>query len=183
MKTLIINGSPRKNGDTAHLIEYIKANISSDYTIINAYEITSPCIDCRVCSSSYNCPINDDFSPILNNLDEYERVIIASPLYYNQPTGALLSLLSRFQLIFAREHFTHTAVTAPKLGGIVLVGGGDTVINPKDAEKTLRIALRSINCRVEAYCESLQTSTIPAYKDTAVHNAVLSMLDKLNIKN
>lgn len=37
MKTLILNGSPRKNGDTASLIEKITEKIVGEYRIVDAY--------------------------------------------------------------------------------------------------------------------------------------------------
>ena len=37
MKTLIFNGSPRKKGDTAILINEFIRNLEGDYKIINAY--------------------------------------------------------------------------------------------------------------------------------------------------
>lgn len=50
MKTLILNGSPRKNGDTASLIEKITEKIVGEYRIVDAYRChISPCLDCRYC--------------------------------------------------------------------------------------------------------------------------------------
>lgn len=47
MKTLILNGSPRSNGDTASLLNVITQNITGEYRIVNAYGCDiSPCIDC-----------------------------------------------------------------------------------------------------------------------------------------
>ena len=37
MKTLILNGSPRKNGDTAQLLELAKAQLQGTYYIVSAY--------------------------------------------------------------------------------------------------------------------------------------------------
>ena len=39
MKTLILNGSPRKNGDTISLVNLIIPEIIGDYRIVNAYDI------------------------------------------------------------------------------------------------------------------------------------------------
>jgi multimeric flavodoxin WrbA len=181
MKTLILNGSPRENGDTAYLLRIVKENISGEYTVLNAYDGYKACTDCRLCSTVGRCSFNDELTSVLMNINEYERVIVATPLYYNQPTGALLALMSRFQLIFAAENFAHSFKTNERLGGIIVVGGGDTVINSEDAKKTIRIALRSINCRVSAYCESLRTSTLPAAEDTKAHRQVLDMLNTLGL--
>ena len=50
MKTLILNGSPRKNGDTAQLLELAKAQLQGTYHVVSAYTANiHPCIDCRHC--------------------------------------------------------------------------------------------------------------------------------------
>ena len=61
MKTLIINGSPRKNGDTMVLINEFLKNLNGEVKLINTYyDKISPCIDCRYCWSNSSCAINDE---------------------------------------------------------------------------------------------------------------------------
>ena len=67
MKTLIINGSPRKKGDTMYFINKIKESIECD--VVSAYyRDFSPCIDCRKCKGG-ECIYNDDMTELLNNID------------------------------------------------------------------------------------------------------------------
>lgn len=48
MKTLIFNGSPRKNGETAYMIRTLQENLGGDFKVVNAYGADiRPCIDCR----------------------------------------------------------------------------------------------------------------------------------------
>ena len=50
MKTLIFNGSPRKNGETAYMIRTLQENLGGDFKVVNAYRADiRPCIDCRWC--------------------------------------------------------------------------------------------------------------------------------------
>ena len=50
MKTLIFNGSPRKNGGTATLIHEFKKNLPGEINVVSAYQTNiSPCVDCRYC--------------------------------------------------------------------------------------------------------------------------------------
>ncbi|MGN1225158.1 MAG: NAD(P)H-dependent oxidoreductase, partial [Ruminococcus sp.] len=61
MKTLILNGSPRKNGDTAFLIQKLTEQLHGEYKIVNAYTANiAPCIDCRKCREQYGCIIDDE---------------------------------------------------------------------------------------------------------------------------
>ena len=65
MKTLILNGSPRQNGDTASLIEKITEKLPGEYKIINAYRCNiSPCVDCRYCRENRGCAIRDEMQEI-----------------------------------------------------------------------------------------------------------------------
>ena len=46
MKTLIFNGSPRKNGDTASLLKVVTGKLDGEVKVVNAYTCgISPCID------------------------------------------------------------------------------------------------------------------------------------------
>jgi multimeric flavodoxin WrbA len=60
MRTLIINGSPRKNGDTMTLINEMTQYLSGELKIINTYyDNISLCIDCRYCWQNDGCSIDD----------------------------------------------------------------------------------------------------------------------------
>lgn len=56
MKTLILNGSPRVNGDTSSLIQRFCENVTGEYKIVDAYRCDiAPCIDCRYCWEHKGC--------------------------------------------------------------------------------------------------------------------------------
>ncbi len=83
MKTLILNGSPRKNGDTASLIERTTEKIVGEYRIVDAYRCNiSPCLDCRYCWENSGCVINDEMQEIYKYIKECDNIMIASPLYF-----------------------------------------------------------------------------------------------------
>lgn len=174
MKTLIINGSPRKNGDTMYFINKIKESIECD--VVSAYyRDFSPCIDCRKCKEG-KCIYNDDMTELLNNIDSYDNIIVATPLYYNQPTGVLMAMMSRTQMFFMNGK-----KLKEKNGYVIVVGGGDSVVNSADAEKTVRIMLMGLNVKVRGYVRCLNTSKIrPEQDDNA--NAELENLIK-QLKN
>ena len=63
MKTLILNGSPRANGDTVSLIKELTKKLPGEYKIVNAYHCdVSPCVDCRYCWELPGCAIADEMS-------------------------------------------------------------------------------------------------------------------------
>lgn len=172
MKTLIINGSPRKNGDTMYFINKIKENIECD--VISPYYMKfTPCTDCRKCRDGM-CIYNDEVSRVLENIDCYDNIIVATPLYFNQPTGVLMSMMSRTQVFFMSGK-----KLKPKKGYIIVVGGGDTVINSADAEKTSRITLMGLNVKVEGYVRCLNTSKVKPEKDAKANEEIENIIEKL----
>lgn len=174
MKTLILNGSPRPNGSTSYIVKKISEKISCD--IIDSYFFNySPCTDCAKCTHTGECIFNDGASKLIERLDEYDNIILASPLYFNQPTGSLLSLASRFQFLYN----TKTKLR-PKKGGIILVGGGDSIVNSADAEKTMRIILRLLNVNEFEYIRSLHTSMIAVESDETIGSQIDNLIEFLS---
>ncbi len=168
MAVLIINGSPRKDGNTAFFINRIREKIPCD--VIDAYYADfRACDDCRSCVNGA-CVHNDDAARLFENIESYDTVIMASPLYFNQPTGMLMALMSRTQIFFNGKKRLRE-----KTGYIILTGGGDTVINSADAEKTMRIMLMGLNVKVKGYVRSLRTSYIPAERD----NEAIKQLERI----
>lgn len=145
MKTLILNGSPRKNGDTVSLINKLTEQLNGEYKIVDAYYTDiSACVDCRYCWNNDGCSIIDEMTEIYDYIVDCDNIVIASPIYFSQPTGKLLDVCSRFQTYFAAKHFRNQApFIKPKKGVVILVGGGDG--NPEDAYKTVCTILHHIN--------------------------------------
>ena len=73
MKTLILNGSPRENGDTVSLIKKVTEKIAGECRIINAYRCNiSPCVDCRYCWDHTGCAIKDEMQEVYEYIQECE---------------------------------------------------------------------------------------------------------------
>ncbi|CAK7023155.1 flavodoxin family protein [Tissierella sp.] len=108
MKTLIFNGSPRKNGNTVSLINIVLENLRGKYKIINVYDNDiniNPCIDCRYCWENEGCCINDGMQETYKYIEECDNILIASPIYFSELTGALLNIGSRLQTYFCARFF------------------------------------------------------------------------------
>ena len=166
MKTLIFNGSPRENGDTASLIKKVTEGIAGEYKIINAYRCNiSPCIDCRYCWNHTGCATEDEMQEVYEYIQECDNILIASPVYFSELTGKLLDLGSRLQTYYCSAAFRkEKPVPKEKKGAVILVGGGDGSMDK--AYSTACILLRHMNCRTihEPVC-SHHTNEIPAAED------------------
>lgn len=131
MKTLIFNGSPRKEGDTVSLINKFIENLNGEYKIVNAYDCRiQPCIDCRYCWEYKGCCVNDEMQEVYEYIQECDNVLIASPIYFSELTGAILNVGSRLQTYFCARFFRkEKPIEKTKKGAVILVGGGDGNVN------------------------------------------------------
>lgn len=181
MKTLILNGSPRKNGDTVSLINKLIEQLNGEYKIVDTYySDISACVDCRYCWNNDGCSINDEMTEIYEYIVDCDNVVIASPIYFSQPTGKLLDVCSRFQTYFAAKYFRNQSHSIkPKKGAVILVGGGDG--NPEDAYKTACTLLHHINVtEIYPLVGSFNTNKVPAIKEEKVINGISDVLSYLN---
>ena len=166
MKTLIFNGSPRKNGDTVSLLKHFKEQLPGEYKIIEAYRAKiSPCLDCRYCKEKSGCAIQDEMQEVYEYLKDCDNVLIASPVYFSELTGPLLSVGSRLQTYFCGRFFRkEESRLTPKKGAVLLVGGGDG--KPDKAYETAKVLLKNMNCKeIHPLVCSHNTDCVPAIED------------------
>ena len=102
MKVLLINGSPRKEGNTATALAEVakqlaKEGIESEIVWIGNQPIRG-CAACGRCVANGlgRCVFDDDVcNRISEKFADVNALIIGSPVYYGQPNGALLSVIQR----------------------------------------------------------------------------------------
>jgi multimeric flavodoxin WrbA len=166
MKTLIINGSPRKKGDTTFLLSELKKNINHDVVEISAYyDNIKPCIDCRRCVKEKGCAINDNMSLIY--ADDFDNVVIASPIYMSNLTPPIMGLASRFQSYYCAKRFLKNEFQVKnKKAALILVGGGDG--GPAEAIRLSQWIFKKLNADgfEKNIVLSLKTDDIPTSEDT-----------------
>ena len=155
MKTLIFNGSPRKNGDTTILIDEFLKNLIGEYKIINAYDCNiKACIDCRYCWKNQGCSIKDGMQEIYSYIQECDNILIASPIFFSEISGQLLAVASRLQTYFCAKYFRkEIPIGKSKKSGIILAAGGKG--NMEKAFNTASVLLDTMNAKQMApavYC-------------------------------
>ncbi|MDT8716957.1 flavodoxin family protein [Clostridium sp. 19966] len=108
MKVYAINGSSRKNKNTATLLEKAlegarEANKDKEMEteIINLYDLKyTGCKSCFACkrigSKSYGkCAVKDDLYEVFGKLSQADGIIFGSPIYFSSITGQLHSFIER----------------------------------------------------------------------------------------
>ena len=176
-KTLILNGSPRKRGDTASLLSVLAEELRGECRTVDCYRADiAPCVDCRSCRKEKRCVIRDGMQELYPYIEECDNLVIASPIYYAELTGRLLDVASRFQVYYSARFFRQEDPgIKPKKGGVVLVGGGDG--DPASA----RILLRELSTKeIFSPVISHRTNTLPAGEDGEAVAAVKRLAAFLN---
>lgn len=101
MKILILNGSPRPNGNTVAMVEAFSEGARSnghEVTIVNVCQKKiAGCLACEYCHTKGDgkCIQQDDMQEIYPVLDEAEMIVLASPIYYHSFTGQLQCAINR----------------------------------------------------------------------------------------
>ena len=138
------------NGNTAFVLEELKKHLEGEVISIDTYFTDiKPCTDCRFCYENDSCVINDKMSEYYKLFCECDNVILASPIYFGEITGSILSFFSRFQFFYASKFIrkNNSMVVKEKKGAVIFLGGGDTK-DISTALKTSTIVLKQINAEV-----------------------------------
>ncbi len=132
MKVVAVNGSPRKNGNTATALSAMKEifaaqNIDFEILEIGGKEIRG-CTACGTCFKTGQCVLNDDtFDSYVETLKNADGIVLAAPIYYANIAGTMKSFLDRV-FYSAGKHFYHKVggafATVRRTGGIA---GFDTL--------------------------------------------------------
>lgn len=102
MKIVVLQGSPRKNGNTQFLVEGFKEGaekVGHTVEIINVGNMKiAGCLGCEYCHTKGNgeCVQKDDMQEVEKKLMSAEMIVIASSVYYFNYTGQMQCTLSRF---------------------------------------------------------------------------------------
>lgn len=99
MKVLILNGSPHKEGCTyTAASEVAKAlkeyGVDSEIVWLGVKPIAG-CIACGQCKQTGRCFVEDKVNEIATRRDEFDGIILASPVYYAGPNGSFLAFCDR----------------------------------------------------------------------------------------
>ncbi|MDE7070193.1 MAG: flavodoxin family protein [Alistipes sp.] len=114
MKTMIINGSPRREGNTARMCRAFAEGVRSrrsdaSIEIVNLYDYDfKGCRSCFACklkgAATYGkCAVRDAIAPVLEKALEADILVLASPVYLMDVTGVYKSFLER--LLFPKASY------------------------------------------------------------------------------
>ena len=99
MKVLLINGSPRKDGNCARLLDEAQKVFEASGVEVVRYDVGTKdvrgCVACGGGATKGECVLGGDVPMLARELASANGMIVASPVYYASPNGSVLSLLDR----------------------------------------------------------------------------------------
>ena len=124
MKVLMINGSPRPNGNTARALQemetvFAQEGIETEIVHVGNKDIRG-CIGCRKCKETGKCVFDDLVNETAAKFEACDGLVVGSPVYYASANATLVAFLQR---LFFSTHFDKTmkvgaAVASARRGGL-----------------------------------------------------------------
>jgi len=125
MKILVLNGSPRADGNTAAMVKAFAEGAGEKGHAVTVVDVCrkhiSGCLACEYCHTKGGgkCIQQDDMQAIYPVLDEAEMIVLASPIYYHSFTGQLQCAINRIYALDKPKHL--------KKAALILSSGSDHV--------------------------------------------------------
>jgi len=134
-KVLGIAGSPRRGGNTDLLLGEVMRGAASrgakvKTIVLNDLKIT-PCQHCDACLEKGRCKVEDDMQMIYREMEEADRIVLASPIQFMGVTAQMKAMIDRCQALWARKYI----LKQPPLGnrrerkGLFVSVGGRRIAN------------------------------------------------------
>ena len=171
MKVIILNGSPRKNWNTAMMLKEAQKGAESvgagtEYIDLYALSFTG-CRSCLACkrknAERCKCFWKDDLSPVIDRIFAADALIIGSPIYLGDITSQVRALIERLHFCaLSYDDYSNYFTGKVNVGIILTMNAPKAFYNMsyrKKAKETAQI-FKALNGTVEVYacCDTLQTA-------------------------
>lgn len=124
MKVLMLNGSPRKNGNTSIALKemekiFKQEGIETELIHVGNKGIRS-CIACGACAEKGKCVFDDIVNEIAPKFEECDGLVVGSPVYYASANATLVALLTRlfYSTSFDKTMKVGASVVCARRGGL-----------------------------------------------------------------
>lgn len=175
MNVLAINGSPRKNWNTATLLSKALEGAASQGAatgLVHLYDLSfKGCISCFACKrkggASYGkCAVQDDLTPLLEKVANADAVILGAPIYLGNVTGEMRSFLERlaFQYLVYDTNYSSLFPKKIPIGFIYTMNVDETRMQSMGYPQNLSAAEMVLG-RTFGSCEALYVNDTYQFDD------------------
>ena len=176
MKTIISNGSPRKNWNTAMMLKEAKRgaeSVGSETEYIDLFNLSyTGCRSCLACkrkdAERCKCFWKDDLSPLIDRIFAADALIIGSPIYLGDITSQVHGLIERLHFCaLSYDDYSNYFTGKVDAGIILTMNATKAFYNLAYRKKAKEIAesFKGLNGSVEVYacCDTLQVTDYSKY--------------------
>jgi multimeric flavodoxin WrbA len=157
-KILILNGSPKKDGNTSIMVDWFgdaarskDAEVEIVRTAFLKYK-TLGCISCRKCQKidKYECCIDDDAKPVLAKMAQVDVIVFATPLYFFGASAQLKLVFDRMFSLYKWDNDAGTMQTPLKGKTLVLLASAFEDIGLDALEKPFALTAEYTGMKFES---------------------------------
>lgn len=123
MKILLINGSPKREGNTYVALHEVQKTLEAEGIEVELIHVGHKnihgCIACNRCKELGKCVFDDIVNEVAPKFEQADGIVVGSPVYYASPNGTLLSFLDRlfYSTSFDKSMKVGAAVAVARRGG------------------------------------------------------------------
>ena len=124
MKVLMINGSPKKNGNTSIALQemekiFAEEGIETEILHVGNKPVRG-CIACGQCFEKGRCVFDDIVNQAAEKFEECDGLVVGSPVYYASANATLVAFLTRlfYSTYFYKTMKVGAAVAVARRGGL-----------------------------------------------------------------
>lgn len=124
MKVLLVNGSPRKEGNTALALKEMEKVFATEGIEIVTVQVGSQnirgCIACGKCGELGKCVFDDVVNEYAKVFEECDGIVVGSPVYYASANATLIAFLDRmfYSTRFDKTMKVGASVVVARRGGL-----------------------------------------------------------------
>ena len=124
MKVLILNGSPRKGGNTSIALDEMVKIFEADGIEAEVVQVGNKavrgCIACGTCAEKGKCVFDDVVNELAPKFEAADGLVIASPVYYGSANATLIACLDRlfYSTSFDKTMKVGASVVVARRGGL-----------------------------------------------------------------
>ena len=184
MKTIILNGSPRKNWNTALMLKEAQKgalSVGAETEYIDLFDLSyTGCRSCLACkrkdAERCKCFWKDDLSPLIDRIFAADALIVGSPIYLGDITSQLRGLIERLHFCaLSYDDYSNYFTGKVDVGVILTMNAPKPFYTLSYGKKAKEIAqsFRALNGQVEVYpcCDTLQVKDYSRYSMAGFNEA------------
>jgi len=147
-RIVLVNGSARKNGNTAKMLGKIKEGAAYKGAEVEMTHLSDlyfkGCYSCFACKKlngeDYgHCAVNDGLRPVFQRIEEADAFVLGSPIYWSNLSGQMRSFMERllFQYLVYGNPYSSAAPKTFHTALVTTMNIGEGLYGPSGVEATI----------------------------------------------